>query len=200
MPQITPGNVVWLLVAIGAFWFFMRFVLGPKRGAPGLREMFRREKQVALEGMGVEAIKTLLEDTRAFVVAEPELRGLILAGSFAAKRANTKSAAILVVMADDPGHYSGEEWLPRWSYPGRGHTILSHHIEHRPGEVEHRFSLRGAPLLRLYFLRFDTPQVPASLSDAIAAGAETIEDPTGLTEKLRRHWRDPSKTRSGENT
>lgn len=177
-----------LLVGVAGLWFAARFLLGPKRGAPGLKAMFGREKPAPLIGIGKDAIATLLADARKFVVAAPDLRGLILAGPFAAKAAESRSTVTLVVLAEDIAPYAGQEWLARWPYPARGHTITEHRIDHGAAEAIHRMTLRGSPPLEIHFVRASQSDVPPSLHQALAEGAATIDDPAGLVEKLRLRW------------
>ena len=76
MAGFSFDNALLLLMGIGGLWFVARFVVGPKRGAPGLKAMFSREPPLQSLGIGKDAIRTLLEDTRAFIVGAADLRGL----------------------------------------------------------------------------------------------------------------------------
>ena len=185
---ISLDNAFLLLIAVAGFWFTARFLIGPKRGAPGLKAMFGREKPVPLMGIGKDAIATLLADARQFVVAAPDLRGLILAGPFAVEAARRDSTVMLVVLAEDVSRYAGKEWLPRWPYPARGHTITDHRIDHGAAETIHWMTLRGSPPLEIHFVHVSQLDVPPSLHRALAEGAESIDDPAGLAEKLRLRW------------
>lgn len=198
MPQLTATNVYWLLIAIVAFWAFMRFVVAPKRGAPGLRSLFGREPPLALEGVGREAIATLIADTEKFCLHRADLRGLALAGPFAAKKADAHSTVTLLLFCDDPAKYAGEDWFAFWPYPGRGHVVQGHHIEMRPTEVQHRFRLRGAPPLSLHFVRFEAIEAPESLHAVLVEGAETLTDPAGRVEEIVRRWIDRIVQEKGE--
>lgn len=188
MAGLSLDNAFFLLIAIAGFWFMVRFVIAPKRGAPGLGAMFRREKPVRLEGLGKDAIATLIGDARAFVVGDMRLRGLVLAGPFAAVAAEPRSKVILIALADDADAYSGKEWLSRWAYPGRGHEILGHEVQAYVNGVGHRFTLRGSPPLEIHFVRFDCLHAPPLLRPDVAEGTETIDDPSGIAEKLRLRW------------
>ncbi|KAF0231592.1 MAG: hypothetical protein FD175_500 [Beijerinckiaceae bacterium] len=181
-------NPLLLLAGIAGIWFTMRFIVGPKRGAPGLRVLFGREAPVQLKGMGREAIATVLEDTRQFVVASADLRGLVLAGPFAVRSATPTSAVVLVIFCDDISGYADKGWLDRWAYPARGHLITGHDTEQTPSGSTHRIRLRGAPQVELHFVRMDGIDPPKALAPALAKGSATIEDPSGLVEKLRLHW------------
>lgn len=185
---ISLDNTFLLLIAVAGFWFTARFLIGPKRGAPGLKAMFGREKPVPLMGIGKDAIATLLADARKFVVAAPDLRGLILAGPFAAEAAGSRSTVTLIVLAEDVAPYADKEWLARWPYPARGHTITDHRIDQGAAETIHRLTLRGSPPLEIHFVRVNQLDVPPSLHRTLAEGAESIDDPAGLAEKLRLHW------------
>jgi len=84
--------------------------------------------------------------------------------------------------------YSDAGWLPRWAYPARGHPVSRHAIEVLPGEIIHRFALRGSPEVAVHFVLAEIRDAPASLRPALEIGAILIEDPSGATEKLRQHW------------
>lgn len=185
---ISLDNTFLLLIAVAGFWFAARFLIGPKRGAPGLKAMFGREKPVPLMGIGKDAIATLLADTRQFVVAAPDLRGLILAGPFAAGAARRDSIVTLVALAEDVLPYAGKEWLAGWPYPARGHAVTDHRIDHGAAETIHRMTLRGSPPLEVHFVLVSQLDVPPSLLQALTEGAESIDDPAGLAEKLRLRW------------
>jgi hypothetical protein len=187
---ISLDNAFLLLIAVAGFWFTARFLIGPKRGAPGLKAMFGREKPVPLMGIGKDAIATLLADARQFVVAARDLRGLILAGPFVIEAAESRSTVTLVVLAEDVAPYAGKEWLIHWPYPERGHTITEHRIDHGAAETIHRLTLRGSPPIEIHFVSVNQLDVPRSLRTALAEGAESIDDPAGLAEKLRLRWSD----------
>lgn len=185
---ISLDNAFLLLIAVAGFWFTARFLIGPKRGAPGLKAMFGREKPVPLMGIGKDAIATLLADSRKFVVSAPDLRGLILAGPFAVEAAGSRSTVTLVILSEDVAPYAGKEWLARWPYPARGHVITDHRIDHDAAGAIHRMTLRGSPPLEVHFVRVSQLDVPPALHQALAEGAESIDDPAGLAEKLRQRW------------
>lgn len=185
---ISFDNTFLLLALVGGFWFTARFVIGPKRGAPGLKSLFGKVKPVEVQGLGRDAIATLLEETRKFVVATPDLRGLMLAGPFAGGTADSRSTVTLVFLADEIGRYAGPEWVTRWGYPARGHAITDHRIETDGAGTLHRLTLRGAPPLEVHIVRVGQPEMPPALRPALAKGARSIDDPAGLTEKLRLHW------------
>jgi hypothetical protein len=41
-----------------------------------------------------------------------------------------------------------------------------------------------------HVVRFDTLDLPPALTAILSEGTETLDDPSGLAEKLRRHWID----------
>ena len=188
MTGFSLSNPLLLVLGIGGLWFFARFILGPRRGAPGLKSMFAREKPVARPGLGKDAIRTLIDDTRAFVVEGADLLGLILAGPFAAKAATPESGVILVVLCRDLKAYSDRAWLPRWAYPARGHPVSTHAIEVSSQEVVHRFTLRGSPPVAVHFVLAEIREAPVSLQSALGIGAMLLDDPSGAAEKLRQQW------------
>lgn len=181
-------NSFLLLLGVAGIWFFMRFVLGPRRGGPTFGSFFRREEREAVEGLGQKAIATLIADTRAFVVGEQALRGLILAGPFATRAGKMTSTVTLIALSDAPEHYRDEDWMLRWAYPARGHKVLEKRETHEPGHVMHALRLRGAPPVELHFVAGDRAAAPEVLQPAIKAGASVIEDPAGQAERLRRRW------------
>jgi hypothetical protein len=200
MAGFSLNNTFLLLLGVGALWFFARFILGPRRGAPGLKAMFSREKVVPRQGIGKDAIRTLLEETRAFVVRSVDLRGLILAGPFAVEAATPASRVTLVILCRNIAAYTDKEWMPRWTYPARGHPISAHAIKAGVREALHEITLRGSPPLALHFVQVDVSQaeigqaekgeIPPSLRAALGIGASVIEDSSGLAEKLRLSWLD----------
>jgi hypothetical protein len=190
MPALTIENGFYVMLAIVGFWFTVRFVIGPKRGAPRFGAMFGREKPVKLAGVGKEAIATLLQDISRFMARENAMRGLILAGPFAGNSAEAKSIVTLVAVCEDLSGYIGKEWVENWQYPARGHAIIRHEIVVDPGMITHDMTLRGAPALVIHFVRTDASSPPERFSAALEEGSQTLEDSTGVTEKLRRNWAD----------
>lgn len=188
MPALIAENALLIILAIAGFWFVARVLGGPRNARSSLSGMFSREKPVSLTGLGKVAIATLLEDTRKFVVAAPDLRGLILAGPFAKEAATSHTPVTLIILAEDIEPYSGKPWLARWGYLARGHMIMEHKIEIEGPEAQHSLTLRGSPPLRIHFVRMDLLDPPATLKTALAEGTATIEDPTGIAEKIRVHW------------
>lgn len=181
-------NSFLLLLGVAGVWFFMRFVLGPKRGGPTFASFFRREARETVEGLGQKAISTLVADTRALVVAEPGLRGLLLAGPFAARAGKMTSHVTFVLLTDAPEKYRDEEWLLRWAYPARGHKVVTQREAVEPGHVTHHLTLRGAPPVEMHFVAADRAAAPETLRAALRIGWSVLEDPTGQAERLRRRW------------
>lgn len=181
-------NTFLLLLGAAGVWFVLRFVLGPRRGAPSLASFFRREAAESVDGLGTKAIATLLADMRGFVAGEESLRGLLLAGPFAARQGKRASLVTFIALGPAPERYAEPDWLLRWAYPARGHKILTQESETAPGLVSHHLTLRGAPPVVVHFVAYDSPELPAPLRAAFAEGASVIEDPTGLAERLRRRW------------
>jgi hypothetical protein len=191
-----------LLGAAGA-WFVMRFILGPKRGAPSLSSFFRREPLETVEGLGRKAIATLLDDTRAFVASEDALRGLLLAGPFATRSATITSHVTLMAICDAPETYVEPDWLLRWAYPARAHKVLEQRVSREPGLVTHHLTLRGAPPIEIHFLHGDCAAPPEAVQSALKQGLSVIDDVTGQAERLRRRWETLSRsppTQQGESS
>jgi hypothetical protein len=181
-------NSFLLLLGAAAVWFVLRFILGPKRGAPSLGSFFRREPAEVVEGLGRKAIATLLEDTKAFVAGENALRGLLLAGPFATRSATITSPVTLVALCDAPESYAEPDWLMRWAYLARGHKVIQQAISREPGLVTHRLVLRGAPPVDVHFMQPDRAAPPEALEIALKSGLSVVEDPSGQAERLRRRW------------
>lgn len=186
-----------LIGVVAAFWFGLRFIVGPKRGAPGLNMFFAREQPVKLDGLGPAAITTLLETSRRFALAEPGLRGLILAGPFAAHEASAGSTVTLIFLAEAPEHYAGQDWVARWGYAEHGHPVLTIDTHAEDATIAHRLALRGAPPVTACFARMDRLEPPPRMQAALGQGAETLDDPTGLADKLRRRWIEQINHRKG---
>lgn len=181
-------NSFLLLLGVAGIWFFMRFVLGPRRGGPTFSSFFKREARETVDGLGQKAIATLLADTKALVVAEASLRGLLLAGPFAGRAGKMSSPVTFIVITDAPEQYRDGDWLLRWAYPARGHQVLAHREANEPGHVSHHLTLRGAPPVELHFVPGDRAAAPDPLRAALRLGLIVIEDPTGQAERLRRRW------------
>lgn len=186
LEMLSGQNAMLLLVVVAGFWFTVRFVVAPRRGAPGLTDMFRREAAAPTIGLGREAIASLLADTRQFAIDEAGIRGLLLAGSYAAKEAEPSSPVVLVALADEPQLYRGEDWLARWRYITRGHEVLTRDETADAGIVRHRFRLRGAPPVEFHFLT-QTAQIGDALEEVFEDGLAVIDDPAGQAAKFRQN-------------
>lgn len=186
MIELLSGqNALYLMIAVAGFWFTVRFVVAPKRGAPGLGAMFRREAATPAIGLGREAIASLLADARQFAIHEPGIRGLLLTGAYAAKAGEPKSPVVLVALAEAPDLYKDTDWLARWAYLKRGHEVLSQEVSEDNGFVEHRLKLRGAPPVLFYFIGLHETSLPGALDDAFDEGVTVIDDPAGVAARFR---------------
>lgn len=184
LEMLSGQNAMLLLVVVAGFWFTVRFVVAPRRGAPGLADMFRREAVTPTIGLGREAIASLLGDTRQFAVKEAGIRGLLLAGAYASRQAEPSSPVVLIALADEPLSYRGEDWLTRWHYIKRGHDVLTRDETADEGIVRHQLRLRGAPPVEFHFLA-QTAQIGDALEEAFEDGLVVIDDPAGQAANFR---------------
>jgi hypothetical protein len=190
MPSFFAENAPYLLLAVVGFWFAARFLVMPGRKGSGLAAMFRREAPVREAGLDQAAIRTLVEDSRTFARQRPDIRGLLLAGDFAAGTARPDSSVVLVFLTDNPGVLSGKAGLSGWSYPERGHAVVTHDVSTEDGAVLHRLVLRGAPPVMLAFVGTEGRALPASLAAPIRAGCQVLDDPAGQAAARRQDWRE----------
>jgi hypothetical protein len=188
MTSFLTQNAHYLLLAILGIWFAMRFVILPRGSRKGLATMFRRERGVERGGLGEEAIRTLLQDSQRFVTTMPDLRGLLLAGPFAAGRAQPSSTITLICLAESTARFEGPTALALWSYPARDHAILRHEVEAGTDMVLHRLGLHGAPPTVFAFVPAAGHDLPPGLREAIGQGLRVIEDPAGQAQALRQAW------------
>jgi hypothetical protein len=192
MPSFLADNAHYLLLAIIGVWFAARFLVmsrgGRRKG--GLAALFRREGEVMTKGLGEPAIRTLLDDSRDFARGRPDLRGLVLAGPFAAGTASPKSRITLIFLAEAPSPYASPEALGTWAYPGRGHVVTADQIETDGDVVLRHLVLRGAPPVDLAFVPANATQVPAALVQAVTTGVKPQDDPTGQAAALALAWRE----------
>lgn len=193
MPSLLAENAHYLLIAILGIWFALRFILAPGSKGPGgkrsgLAAMFRRERPVETGGLGQGAISTLLADSKAFAQARPDLRGLVLAGPFAAGTARPDSPVTLVFLAEDPARYALPTALEGWGYPARGHAVLGYDVRTEPWGARHELRLRGAPPLILAFVVAQGAACPSDLADAAGQALRIIEDPAGQARVLHEAW------------
>lgn len=192
MPSFLADNAHYLLLAIIGVWFAARFLVMPggRRRKGGLAAMFRREAEVMAKGLGEPAIRTLLDDSRDFARSRPDLRGLVLAGPFAAGTASPESPITLIFLAESPSPYATPEALGTWAYIGRGHTVTANRVETDRDMVLHHLTLRGAPPVELAFVPADATAVPAALVQAVTIGMKPQDDPTGQAAALALAWRE----------
>jgi len=191
MPSFLADNAHYLLLAVIGFWFTARFLVMPGRGRGGLAGLLKRESRVKEGGLDTAAIRTLVEDSRAFARQRPDIRGLLLAGEFAAGTAQPASTVVLVFLAERIADFAKPDDIAGWPYTTRGHPVLSHEanlVEH--GVALHRLSLRGAPPVLLAFLAVDGQALPASLEAAVRIGCLVLDDPSGRAQALRQAWRE----------
>lgn len=188
MTSFLTQNAHYLLIAILGIWFAMRFVITPGGKRAGLAGMFRRERRVERGGLGEAAIRTLLQDSQHFASAAPDMRGLLLAGPFAAGQAQPDSTITLIFLAESTARFEQPEALSSWPYPARDHAILRHEVEASTEMALHRLGLHGAPPMVLAFVPAAGQALPASLKEAVGQGLRVIEDPAGQAQALRQAW------------
>lgn len=179
-----------IVLAMAVLWIATRAMAGKKLGGVSLGGMFTREKPLVTSGLGEPAIKTLLEDVKAFVHAERAARGLILAGPFAEAAAKPEDEVTFVILVDDLADYRDTLWRARWPYPARGHLIRDHQIEAVEGAVLHRMSLRGAPPLAFHFVELGLAKAPVAIAKALNRGAKPIETGTDAARVALQRWQD----------
>lgn len=192
MPSFLADNAHYLLLAIIGVWFAARFLVMPGGGRRrgGLAALFRREGAVIAKGLGEPAIRTLLDDCRDFARGQPDLRGLVLAGPFAAGTASPESPITLIFLAETTSPYAAPKALGAWAYPGRGHTVTADRVETDGDVVLRHMVLRGAPPVELAFVPANAATVPATLVQAVKIGVKPQEDPTGQAAALALAWRE----------
>ncbi|MCZ8182851.1 MAG: hypothetical protein O9322_07755 [Beijerinckiaceae bacterium] len=190
MPSFLAENAPYLLLAVIGFWFAARFLVMPGRNRSGLAGMFRREAPVREAGLDQAAIRTLVEDSRAFARQRPDIRGLLLAGAFASGTARPDSAVVLVFLAENPAVFVDGESLSGWPYPERGHAIITRDVATEDGAALHRLVLKGAPPVTLGFIAPESRALPASLAAPVRAGCQILDDPAGQAASLRQAWRE----------
>lgn len=185
---MSTEAVLFIVLAIAALWLMARWQSGPK-GRRGLSlGLFRREKRETVPGLGPQAIRTLIDDTIAFVRKEPGLAGLVLAGSFAAETGKADSTVVFIVPAADLAPYAGRDWLARWPYPARGHVVQQFQSASADGVTSQRFVLRGAPPITIHFVDAAREAAPPALAEALAEGAMALETGTSAAKALVARW------------
>lgn len=192
MPSFLADNAHYLLLAIIGVWFAARFLVMPggRRRKGGLAALFRRESVVKTQGLGEPALRTLLDDSRDFARGRPDLRGLLLAGPFAAGTASPESPITLIFLTETPSAYAEPEALGTWAYTGRGHTVITDRVETDGDVVLRHLVLRGAPPVELAFVPANATTVPVALVQAVKIGVKPQDDPTGQAAALALAWRE----------
>ena len=176
---MSLSNLFLLLGGVALVWLFLRFGLGPRRGAPGLGSMFRRERAVRIRGLDSAAIATLVRDAEALVAGSPELDGLALTGPFADSSADPASEVVLatVMRGEAP---QMEAFLARWAYPARGHRLREQASEGHALGLRLRLRLAGAPPVRWEMLAANAPFEPdAELARALRHGFTILDSGSG---------------------
>lgn len=176
-----------LLAGVAGIWFAMRFLYRPKGGVGGLTSMFRREAAVVLPGIGIEALRSMIDDLETLVRNTESLRGLIVAGPFAARKADATSHVTAILLSTDLGGQDGPMALSGWPYPSRGHEIRERQVETGEGYVLHRLTLRGAPPVELAFVRIGSA-LPPVLAEALSQGAIARDIGTSEAEIQLGRW------------
>lgn len=196
--MFDTDSALLILAGVAGLWFTTRFLYRPKGSSGGLGSLFRRERAEAVPGIGLEALRSLSEDLVTFAKAEIALRGVILAGPFAARQANAASDVTAILISTDLTGQDEQAYLRRWPYIRRGHDIRAHRLERVPGGLIHRLTLRGAPSIVLAFIEGDAP-LPPALEPALKQGATFFDIGTGDAEALLSRWNIRA-TKRGEKT
>lgn len=160
-----------IMGGIAVIWFVTRFLYGPKGKSGGLSSMFRREAAETVPGIGIEALRSMVDDLATLVRNTQSLRGLVIAGPFAARKADATSSVTAILLSTDLDGQHEPLALAGWPYPARGHEIRSRRVEQGEGYVLHHLTLRGAPPVEIAFVKADLPAAPTPLRAALEAGA-----------------------------
>jgi hypothetical protein len=167
---MSVDQALMVLAGVAVIWLAMRFLYRPKGARASLGAFFKREPVETVPGLGVAAIRSLVDDLQDFARQQDGLRGLILAGPFAIHRADSRSILTAIFIAQDLTGQDDPAYLASWAYPARGHPVQSHQIERFAGVILHRIRLRGAPPLELAFVLAGQAK-PEILSAALDIGA-----------------------------
>ncbi len=177
-----------ILAGIAGLWFTTRFLYRPKGASGGgLRSMFTREIAEIVPGIGLEALRSMSDDLASFARNETALRGVILAGPFVARQANSASDVTAILISNDLTGQDEAAYLRRWPYIRRGHDIRDQRLERVPGGLIHHLTLRGAPPVVLAFITAEA-SLPPPLESALKQGATFIDIGTGDAEALLTRW------------
>lgn len=176
-----------LLAGVAGIWLAMRFLYRPKAAASGFMTMFRREPAIAVPGIGIEALRSMVDDLETLVRNTGSLRGLILAGPFAARKADAASHVTAILLSTDLAGQDGPLALAGWPYPARGHDIRERAVETGEGYALHRLTMRGAPPVELAFVLIGA-KLPPVLAEALSQGALARDIGTSEAELQLRRW------------
>lgn len=186
-----------LLAGVAGLWLAMRFLYRPKAAAGGLLRMFRREPVRPVPGIGIEALRSMVADFEALVRNTESLRGLMIAGPFAARRADSASTVTAILLSTDLSGQEGPLALSGWPYPARGHEIRERKVEQGEGYVLHRLTLRGAPPVDIAFVRLGAP-LPPVLAGPLSEGVLVRDIGLSEAETQLARWKIPSiRTQTG---
>ena len=181
-------NGLYVIGAIAVLWFVARSGFGQKGRSSGLLGMFKREKALPRIGMGPEALKTLLDDLKSMEAQDACLRGLILAGPFAAKTAKADSIVTCIALCTDMERYTGRNWLARFPYIARGHLVQDFKSDAIEGGILHHLRLRGAPPLALYVVEPALAKPPAMIMARLQEGAIALATGTSDAKTALARW------------
>jgi len=176
-----------LLAGVAGIWLAMRFLYRPKTGSGGFMAMFRREPAMTVPGIGIEALRSMVDDLETLVRGTESLRGLILAGPFAARKADATSHVTAILLSTDLSGQDGPLALAGWPYPARGHEIRERAVETGEGYALHRLTMRGAPSVELAFVLIGAKQPPV-LAEALTQGALARDIGTNEAELQLKRW------------
>ncbi|MGL5447954.1 MAG: hypothetical protein ACRDBL_11655 [Rhabdaerophilum sp.] len=176
-----------LLAGVAGIWFAMRFLYRPKTASGGFMRMFKREAISVVPGIGLEALRSMVDDLETLVKNTESLRGLIIAGPFAVRKADATSPVTAILLSTDLAGQDGPLALAGWPYPARGHEIRDRKIEMGEGYALHRLTLRGAPPVELAFVLIGA-NLPAVLAKALSDGAFARDIGTNEAELQLARW------------
>lgn len=176
-----------LLAGVAGIWLAMRFLYRPKTASGGFLAMFRREPAIAVPGIGIEALRSMVDDLETLVRSTESLRGLILAGPFAARKADATSHVTAILLSTDLAGQDSPLALAGWPYPARGHEIRERAVESGEGYALHRLTMRGAPPVELAFVLIGA-KLPPVLAEALSEGALARDIGTSEADLQLRRW------------
>ncbi|CAN1571034.1 hypothetical protein MCEMSEM23_03240 [Rhabdaerophilaceae bacterium] len=177
-----------IIGGIAMIWFATRHLYGPKRPRVSMLGMFRREAVGVVPGLGIAALRSMIDDLVTLVKNTQSLRGLVIAGPFAARLADPTSTVTAILFSTDLTGQGEPLALAGWPYPARGHDIRSRKVEEGDGFILHHLTLRGAPPLTIAFVRTDLDAAPEPLRAALDLGAISCEIGTRDAEVILARW------------